>query len=490
MATSAGATPSVSAQVREGEYGERVATIEPGGAEFIPLTSVTASRSTVLDLDVAEPRVRHRSSSASSRSCSSGCRSGRPSLPSCSARRSARSTHGLLPRAGPQFGVPQMIQSRIPLRLPRQRPACRHQLARSRHRLVRGQQRQRRVRPQLADPLPKWLCLVIVVAAQIAVAFLGHNLVHVFERYAFPPWASSSARLGLHPGQVAPRARPAAAARRLPARARRGVRLRRRLEPVRQRLHPLLAARTDRRARRAWSGSACSCPAYARDRGCALGHHRDAGRRHADRGLHLRLPTLVADLTLLAIAVGAVSANAINIYSGIDVLPCARLPAAAGAAPGDRRRRLRRARVPPALSGLDDPSRYENFLLIIAYWIGPWLGVVFADWYLRRGHRVERFLFDTRHNPWAGWVAMSVAWRSRSCCSPTSSSSSATWCRRNAAGLATSRSRSASCSPRRCTGSVPVQRASEDVVQARTAVERSLSGRARTRARWVRGAGR
>jgi purine-cytosine permease-like protein len=62
-----------------------------------------------------------------------------------------------------------------------------------------------------------------------------------------------------------------------------------------------------------------------------------------------------------------------------------------------------------ALSSLNDPSRYENFLLVIAYWIGPWLGVVFADWYLRRRHRVEGFLFDSRHNPWAGWLAMFVA---------------------------------------------------------------------------------
>jgi purine-cytosine permease-like protein len=62
-----------------------------------------------------------------------------------------------------------------------------------------------------------------------------------------------------------------------------------------------------------------------------------------------------------------------------------------------------------AYSSLDDPSRYEDFLLIIAYWIGPWLGVFFADWYLRRRHRVDGFLFDATHNPYAGWVSMLVA---------------------------------------------------------------------------------
>jgi purine-cytosine permease-like protein len=121
------------------------------------------------------------------------------------------------------------------------------------------------------------------------------------------------------------------------------------------------------------------------------------------------MPTAVADLVLLAIAVGAVSANAINIYSGtMSFLALGfRLSLA-----------LRRAIVAvvfgilgflAALSSLDDPSRYENFLLVIAYWIGPWLGVFFTDWYLRRGHRVDGFLFDSRRNPWAGWIAMLVA---------------------------------------------------------------------------------
>ena len=34
--------------------------------------------------------------------------------------------------------------------------------------------------------LPKPLCLVIIVLIQLVIAFFGHNLVHAFERYAFP----------------------------------------------------------------------------------------------------------------------------------------------------------------------------------------------------------------------------------------------------------------------------------------------------------------
>jgi nucleobase:cation symporter-1, NCS1 family len=121
------------------------------------------------------------------------------------------------------------------------------------------------------------------------------------------------------------------------------------------------------------------------------------------------MPTAVADLVLLAIAIGAISANAINIYSGtMSFLALGfRLSLT-----------LRRAIVALvfgaigfvlAWTSLDDQSKYENFLLVIAYWIGPWLGVVFADWYLRRRHRVDGFLFDSQHNPWAGWLSMAVA---------------------------------------------------------------------------------
>jgi nucleobase:cation symporter-1, NCS1 family len=114
-------------------------------------------------------------------------------------------------------------------------------------------------------------------------------------------------------------------------------------------------------------------------------------------------------LTLLAITLGAISANAINVYSGALSFTALgiKLP-------------LRAARAVTALGfgivgfvlawfGLADAgASYENFLLVISYWIGPWLGVYLTDWFLRRGHRVDGFLFDHRHRPHAGWVAMLV----------------------------------------------------------------------------------
>jgi purine-cytosine permease-like protein len=121
------------------------------------------------------------------------------------------------------------------------------------------------------------------------------------------------------------------------------------------------------------------------------------------------LPTGIADFTLLAIAVGAVAANVLNIYSGAMSFLSAgfTLPL-----------RARRAIVSLvfgvigfflAWSGLTDAGeKYNNFLLVIAYWIGPWLGVFFADQLLRRGEDVSTLLFDRDHKPWAGFVAMAI----------------------------------------------------------------------------------
>ena len=62
------------------------------------------------------------------------------------------------------------------------------------------------------------------------------------------------------------------------------------------------------------------------------------------------------------------------------------------------------------LSALHDAGHtYENFLLVISYWIGPWLGVFFTDWYLRRGQAgLAGLLYDRRHNPWGGAAAMAL----------------------------------------------------------------------------------
>jgi NCS1 family nucleobase:cation symporter-1 len=120
------------------------------------------------------------------------------------------------------------------------------------------------------------------------------------------------------------------------------------------------------------------------------------------------LPGLLAALTLLAIALGAVSANVLNIYSGAMSF------LALGVRLGGLH--LQRAIV-AVLFGLvgylvarggefGAGPLYENFLLVIGYWITPFLGVIVTDFWLRRGHFDEREFFDRRHNTFAGIGAM------------------------------------------------------------------------------------
>jgi purine-cytosine permease-like protein len=121
------------------------------------------------------------------------------------------------------------------------------------------------------------------------------------------------------------------------------------------------------------------------------------------------LASPIAKATLLAIAIGAIAANSINIYSGAMAFVTigVKLPA-----------HIARALVTVffGVAGFlvawwalpDAAASYEAFLLIIAYWIGPWLGVVFADQYLRRGQAIAGFLYDRSYANWNGLASFAV----------------------------------------------------------------------------------
>ena len=60
-----------------------------------------------------------------------------------------------------------------------------------------------------------------------------------------------------------------------------------------------------------------------------------------------------------------------------------------------------------AVVGINHISDYENFLLIIAYWISPWLAVFFVDQLINRGNHADK-LFDHKWENFAGPIAMAV----------------------------------------------------------------------------------
>ena len=132
--------------------------------------------------------------------------------------------------------------------------------------------------------------------------------------------------------------------RRLHAHRVRGVRLCGRLEPVRIGLQPLPAE--DRQPGEDRLGG--------RPRQLRLLHRADGGRCRVGADRRLRrarrrptpsssgMPIWIADITLVAIAIGAIAANALNIYSGAMSFLAAGVQDPVHPSPGDHRGRLRR----------------------------------------------------------------------------------------------------------------------------------------------------
>jgi NCS1 nucleoside transporter family len=263
----------------------------------------------------------------------------------------------------------------------------------------------------LIHGLPKGLCLVIVVVAELGLAFFGHNLVQAFEKYAFPVLAvifvvaSIGVLAKAHPGDAASYAGGfggflvmfgatfgyAAG-----------------WNPYASDYTRYLPPTSSSKAVALWSGLGIfwSC-ALLETAGAAV---VSAGQSSfAPDSFTNLLPTWIGKLTLLAVVLGAISANALNVYSGsISFMALGiRLPTHA-------------ARAAVALVfgiiglivasyGLHNAgATYEDFLLIISYWIGPWLGVVLVDRWLRRGTDIQAILVDRRYLNWAGPISMAL----------------------------------------------------------------------------------
>src|SRR3984885_9890275 len=180
------ATPVIEAEVREGTYGAKVAAVEPGGAEFIPLSerhgtplgqfwtwvSPNMEFATIF-VGVIGVWFFGQSFWVASRAVVLGTALGSLSM-------------GALAARGPLFGVPQMVLSRIGFGflgniLPAGINAVVAGIGWFAVNSVSG--------AFALSALFGWnskICLVIIVVVELAVAFFGHNLVHAFERWAFP----------------------------------------------------------------------------------------------------------------------------------------------------------------------------------------------------------------------------------------------------------------------------------------------------------------
>ncbi|HZZ47448.1 MAG TPA: cytosine permease [Pseudonocardia sp.] len=322
-------------------------------------------------------------------------------------------SHGVLSSRGPRYGVPQMVQSRVAFgyrgnALPAGLNALAAGIGWFAVNSVSGA-----FALSTLSGLPPLGALGIVVLVQVVVAFFGHNLVQAFERYAVVFLAVvfvivavvvlSRARLAVPPASA-----PIPGGFLLTVGATFGYAAG--WNPYAADFARYLPSMTSPR-RTGWSaalGLFLSCTLLEIVGAASV----TAGALSTDNpvgAFTALLPGWLSALTLVAIMLGAVSANVLNIYSGaMSFLTLGiRLPLA-----------FRRALVAVgfgaigfllAWSGLTGANnKYESFLLVIAYWIAPWLGVIFADMVLRRGRSIAHLFYSHDHRNWAGPVAMLV----------------------------------------------------------------------------------
>jgi NCS1 family nucleobase:cation symporter-1 len=272
--------------------------------------------------------------------------------------------------------------------------------------------------------LPFWLTFLIIVVAQVAIATLGHNFIHVFERWALPllgvvfivacAFIFSKANYGVaaNPGPVGH-----FGALTLLFTATFGYAAG--WNPYAADYTRYLPPSVDRNMVGFWAaaGVFVSCVVIELA-GAALASVPGTKWGPTDIPtvqLRQAMPDFIYYLTLLCIAIGAVAANAINIYSGTMSL------VALGIREMGMTLRQRRAVLAIAAgvlgyviglvgqANVGPGSKYESFLLLISYWIGTWLAVVFVDYWIRKGdYGDESIFYDTHYQRWQGFAAMAI----------------------------------------------------------------------------------
>lgn len=421
-------TADVNAQVpvREGEYGSKVAAIEPGGIEYIPDSERHGSPIRLFWTWVS-PNMEFATVFVGILPIAVFGGGFWPTVLGVTLGSLLGSiTHAILSTMGPRFGVPQMVESRaafgflgnlLPAALSWVTASFGWFLVNS----VSGTFALVALTQQLNNnhPLLSFTAaFVIVVVAQVLIAFIGHNMIHSFERIIFPYLtivfglatiiilAQAHPEVGFNAKAPLAFGGPSGAfilavfisfgyaigwnpfasdySRYLP----------RNSSPIRVGLAAGL-------------GVFVSC-AVLEIAGAAAATIGKLGPNPVDLFTQ-PLASWLQILVLLGIAVGAVAANVLNIYSGSMAfltlgikLPLQlrrALSALVFGVIGLVIGLLAQANVAPG-------TKYENFLLLITYWITPYLAVVITDYLLHRGQYSEAIFYDTSHRTWKGFIAM------------------------------------------------------------------------------------
>lgn len=418
--------------VREGEYGGRVATVEPGGVEYIPERE-RHGRPLDLFWTWVSPNMEFATVFIGVLPIAAfGMGFWDATVAIVLGTLLGSITHAVLSSWGPKFGVPQLVQSRGAFGfLGNALPAGLNAFTGMIGWFIVNSVSGAFALTALFGPsvlhwftMPFWLAFLVIVLAQVAVAFIGHNFIHSFERYVFPYltivfviacgiiFAKANYATGMNAKVQGPLGESGAFTLAFTAAFGYAVGW----NPYASDYTRYLPRSCSRFMTGLWAGLGVflSC-VLLEEAGNALATFANAGGLFSNPTAEFvkPLPLVLAALTLIGISLGTVAANALNIYSGaMSFLALGiRLPFG-----------LRRAIVALASgvlgyaigvagqANVGPGSKYEDFLLLISYWIAPFLAVIMVDYLLRRGDFGDEELFyDSRHNRWQGFVAMAVA---------------------------------------------------------------------------------
>jgi len=416
--------------VREGDYGERVATVEPGGVEYIALKERHGKPIDLFwtwlspNLEFATVYVGVLGIAVF------GLSFWETALAIVVGSALGSATHFVLSSWGPKFGVPMMVESRgafgfLGNILPAGLNAFTGTIGWFIVNSVSGAFALQALGGLIKLNLHFSIAFLIIVVAQVAIATLGHNFIHVFERWALPLLGIVFALATIF---IFTKANVGFAAKPIPVVGEfcRIILLFTATFGYAAGWNPYAADYTrylpptvNRTAVGFWAamGVFVSCVVIELA-GAALATVSGTKWGPTDIPtvqLQVAMPNVLYYLTLLCIAIGAVAANAINIYSGTMSL------VALGIREMGLTLRQRRALLAVAAgvlgyiigivgqANVGPGSKYEYFLLLISYWIAPWLAVVLVDYWLRKGdYGDESMFYDTKYQRWQGVAAMAI----------------------------------------------------------------------------------
>ena len=407
--------------VREGDYGERVATVEPGGVEYIALKE-RHGKPIQLFYTWLSPNLEFATIFIGVLAVGIfGLNLWQAALAIILGTALGSITHAVLSSWGPKFGTPMMVISRGAFGfLGNILPAGLNALVASFGwfivNSVSGAFALQALLPSLNIPFP--LAFLVIVVVQVLVATLGYNLILMFERWALPVlgivfavatvFIFANGHWGYSP-------KPFSGGFFLAFTAAFGYAVG--WNPFAADYTRYLPPTTDRKMVGFWAGFGVflSCVVLEMAGAVLVTVPVYDGNGIPTAQLQHAMPDVVYYASLLCIAIGAIAANAINIYSGTMSF------VSLGIRELGLTLRQRRAIIGVLIgiigyalgvifqANVAPGSKYELFLLLISYWIAPWLAVVFVDYWLRGGdYGDESIFYNTKYNPWQGVVAMAV----------------------------------------------------------------------------------